>query len=62
MRRSRCRQSRATIILTSSPAFLAAADTVIYAPATGPILSGTHSGLLAADSDAAEAYRRAVTR
>src|SRR5699024_4345634 len=53
----RSRQSRATIILTSSPAFLAAADTVIYAPATGPILSGTHSGLLAA-----EAYRRAVTR
>lgn len=56
----RSAEATATIILTSSPAFLAAADTVVFVPATGPILSGVHSELLAADD--AEAYRQAVTR
>ena len=55
-------RGRATIILTSSPAFLAVADTVAYRPATGPLLIGRHAALLAADSDTAEAYRQAVTR
>nr|WP_209325734.1 ABC transporter ATP-binding protein [Brevibacterium renqingii] len=53
---------RATVILTSSPAFLAAADIVVHVPATGPILRGRHSELLAGDDAAAAAYRRAVTR
>jgi ABC-type multidrug transport system fused ATPase/permease subunit len=55
-------EDRATIILTSSPAFLAAADAVVYQPSSGPALIGHHSELLTADGDTAEAYRQAVTR
>ncbi|UZD62854.1 ABC transporter transmembrane domain-containing protein [Brevibacterium sp. JSBI002] len=58
-RRSR---EQATIILTSSPAFLAAADTVIYRPTSGPLLLGRHADLLETDTDSAEAYRDALTR
>ncbi|SDT11712.1 putative ABC transport system ATP-binding protein [Brevibacterium siliguriense] len=58
----RRRRERATIILTSSPAFLAAADTVVYRPTTGPLLIGRHADLLEADTDSAGAYRDAVTR
>ena len=53
---------QATIILTSSPAFLAAADTVVYRPTSGRLLIGRHADLLEADTDSAEAYRDAVTR
>ena len=53
---------RTTLVLTSSPAFLAAADTVVFRPTSGPLLIGTHSELITADSDAAEAYRKTVTR
>lgn len=53
---------QSTIILTSSPAFLAAADTVVYRPASGPLLIGRHADLLETDTDGAEAYRDAVTR
>ncbi|MEY8570430.1 ABC transporter transmembrane domain-containing protein [Brevibacterium linens] len=53
---------QATIILTSSPAFLAAADTVVYRPTSGPPLIGRHADLLEADTDSAAAYRDAVTR
>ena len=57
----------ATLIFTSSPAFLAAAETVVFAPTTGPSLVGKHADLLAAadadaDNTSAEAYRNAVTR
>ncbi|WP_432790963.1 ABC transporter ATP-binding protein [Brevibacterium sp. K11IcPPYGO002] len=55
-------RDRATIILTSSPAFLAAADTVVYRPTSGPLLIGSHADLLEADADGADAYRDAVTR
>ncbi|MGO2037972.1 MAG: ABC transporter transmembrane domain-containing protein [Brevibacterium sp.] len=58
----RSAESAATIILTGSPAFLAAADTVVFVPESGPVLIGEHSALLAADDDASEAYRAAVTR
>nr|WP_276584390.1 ABC transporter ATP-binding protein [Brevibacterium permense] len=53
---------QATIILTSSPAFLAAADTVVYRPTSGPLLIGRHADLLETDTDSAAAYRDAVTR
>lgn len=56
------RGGQATIILTSSPAFLAAADTVVYRPTSGPLLLGRHADLLETDTDSAEAYRDAVTR
>ncbi|WP_350270559.1 ABC transporter ATP-binding protein [Brevibacterium sp. CBA3109] len=61
------RGNAATIILTSSPAFLAAADSVVFVPDTGPVLSGKHAELLAAADEpaagaSAEAYRNAVTR
>ena len=55
-------REQATIILTSSPAFLAAADTVVYRPTSGPPLIGRHADLLEADTDSAAAYRDAVTR
>ncbi|WP_228282728.1 ABC transporter transmembrane domain-containing protein [Brevibacterium atlanticum] len=55
-------EATVTLILTSSPAFLAAADTVVYVPATGPVLVGGHHELLAAADGTAEAYRQAVTR
>ena len=55
-------REQATIILTSSPAFLAAADTVVYRPTFGPPLIGRHADLLEADTDSAAAYRDAVTR
>lgn len=58
----RRRREQATIILTSSPAFLAAADTVVYRPRSGPLLIGRHADLLEADTDSAEAYRDTVTR
>ncbi|MGO2862644.1 MAG: ABC transporter transmembrane domain-containing protein [Brevibacterium sp.] len=58
----RSAESAATIILTGSPAFLAAADTVVFVPESGPVLIGEHSALLAADDEASEAYRAAVTR
>lgn len=56
------RGSAATLIFTSSPAFLAAADSVVFVPATGPSLIGKHTDLLADSGEAAEAYRNAVTR
>lgn len=56
------RGDQATIILTSSPAFLAAADIVVYRPTSGPLLLGRHADLLETDTDSAEAYRDAVTR
>lgn len=61
------RGNAATIILTSSPAFLAAADSAVFVPAAGPVLSGKHAELLAAADESAagasaEAYRNAVTR
>ena len=61
------RSAAATLIFTSSPAFLAAAETVVFAPTTGPSLVGKHADLLAAadadaDNTSAEAYRNAVTR
>ena len=52
----------ATIIFTSSPAFLAAANTVVFIPTSGPVLIGAHAELLSADNDSAETYRQAVTR
>jgi ABC-type multidrug transport system fused ATPase/permease subunit len=55
-------EATATLILTSSPAFLAAADTVVFVPTTGPVLVGGHHELLAAADGTAEAYRQAVTR
>lgn len=55
-------EATATLILTSSPAFLAAADTVVFVPQAGPVLIGHHHDLLGADDDAAEAYRQAVAR
>ncbi|WP_413336505.1 ABC transporter transmembrane domain-containing protein [Brevibacterium sp. GP-SGM9] len=55
-------ESAATIILTSSPAFLAAADSVVFVPETGPVLIGRHAELLTAADEASEAYRQAVTR
>lgn len=55
-------REQATIILTSSPAFLAAADTVVYRPTSGCLLVGRHADLLETDTDGAEAYRDAVTR
>ncbi|MGC3022608.1 ABC transporter transmembrane domain-containing protein [Brevibacterium sp. FAM 24630] len=55
-------EAAATIIITSSPAFLAAADTVVFAPAAGPVLIGHHADLLTAEGASAEAYRQAVTR
>ncbi|MGC2941328.1 ABC transporter transmembrane domain-containing protein [Brevibacterium sp. FAM 24638] len=58
----RSTEATATLILTSSPAFLAAADTVVFVPATGPVLIGSHHELLAAADGTAEAYRQAVTR
>ena len=54
--------SAATIIVTSSPAFLAAANTVVFIPSSGPVLIGDHAELLAADNDTAASYRQAVTR
>lgn len=66
------REAAATIVFTSAPALLAAADSVVFVPTTGPVLIGGHAELLAAagdsaaaDSDAdasAKAYRNAVTR
>ncbi|WP_235343489.1 ABC transporter transmembrane domain-containing protein [Brevibacterium sp. UCMA 11754] len=58
----RASRSAATVIVTSSPAFLAAADTVVFVPANGQVLIGGHAELLAAESAAAESYRQAVTR
>ncbi|SMX84952.1 MULTISPECIES: ABC transporter transmembrane domain-containing protein [unclassified Brevibacterium] len=56
------RGTAATLIFTSSPAFLAAAQTVVFVPATGSSVVGRHADLLAADNKSAEAYRNAVTR
>ncbi|SDS05722.1 ABC transporter [Brevibacterium sandarakinum] len=70
------REDAATLIATSSPAFLAVADSVVFVPATGPALIGKHADLLAAadesasntstdesvDRISATAYRNAVTR
>ena len=56
------RANAATLIFTSSPAFLAAADSVVFVPGTGRSLIGKHTDLLADSSEAAEAYRNAVTR
>ncbi|MGN6036336.1 ABC transporter transmembrane domain-containing protein [Brevibacterium casei] len=47
----------ATLLFTSSPAFLAAADTVVFVPASGRVRVGAHADLLDVD-----AYRTAVTR
>lgn len=58
----RSAEAAATIILTSSPAFLAAADTVVFVPFSGPVLVGGHHELLGAETEAAETYRQAVTR
>ncbi|WP_319021156.1 ABC transporter ATP-binding protein [Brevibacterium aurantiacum] len=56
------RGTAATLIFTSSPAFLATAETVVFVPTTGLSLVGKHADLLAAADKSAEAYRNAVTR
>ena len=53
----RSSETTATLLFTSSPAFLAAADTVVFVPAAGRFRMGAHADLL---DD--EAYRTAVTR
>lgn len=53
----RSSETTATLLFTSSPAFLAAADTVVFVPASGRVRMGAHADLL---DD--EAYRTAVTR
>ncbi|MBM6591379.1 ABC transporter ATP-binding protein [Brevibacterium sp. RIT803] len=58
----RASRSAATVIVTTSPAFLAAADTVVFVPVNGQVLIGGHTELLAGESAAAESYRQAVTR
>ncbi|GAA1927852.1 ABC transporter ATP-binding protein [Brevibacterium antiquum] len=58
----RAGRSAATVIVTASPAFLAAADTVVFVPVNGQVLIGGHAELLAAESAAAESYRQAVAR
>ncbi len=56
------RRAEATLVVTGSPAFLAAADSVVYAPADAPAVIGTHADLLAADGPIGDAYREAVVR
>ncbi|MEI5672289.1 MULTISPECIES: ABC transporter ATP-binding protein [unclassified Nocardioides] len=46
------------VVLTSSPALLAAADRVVHVAADGTTVTGTHAGLLAEDAS----YRTAVLR
>lgn len=53
----RSSETTATLLFTSSPAFLAAADTVVFVPASGRVRVGAHADLLDVD-----AYRTAVTR
>ncbi|GAA3839076.1 hypothetical protein KACC15558_22410 [Brevibacterium ammoniilyticum] len=57
--RLRSSATTATVLLTSSPAFLAAADTVVFVPARGEVRTGTHAELL---NDSDDTYRKAVTR
>ncbi|GAA0037404.1 ABC transporter ATP-binding protein [Brevibacterium metallidurans] len=57
--RLRSSTTTATVLLTSSPAFLAAADTVVFVPARGVVRTGTHAELL---NDSDDTYRKAVTR
>ena len=51
-----------TLVVTGSPAFLAAADAVVYVPADAPAVTGTHSGLLGAAGTIGDSYREAVAR
>ncbi|PAK95553.1 hypothetical protein B8X04_09800 [Brevibacterium casei] len=53
----RSAETTATLLFTSSPAFLAAADSVVFVPASGRVRVGAHADLLDV-----EAYRTAVTR
>lgn len=54
--------ARTTVVVTSSPAFLAVADRVIFARVDGTTASGSHTDLLSADGPAGDAYRAAVIR
>lgn len=56
------RREAITLVVTGSPAFLAAADSVVYVSADAPAVTGTHSELLAAPGAIGDAYREAVTR
>lgn len=56
------RREATTLVVTGSPAFLAAADSVVYVSADAPAVTGTHSELLAASGAIGDAYREAVTR
>lgn len=56
------RREATTLVVTGSPAFLAAADPVVYVSADAPAVTGTHSELLAAPGAIGDAYREAVTR
>ncbi|MEV4902684.1 ABC transporter ATP-binding protein [Citricoccus sp. NPDC055426] len=49
---------RTTVVVTSSPAFLAVADTVVHVRRDGTSTAGTHQSL----SEGSEAYRTAVDR
>ena len=54
----RSSKTTATLLLTSSPAFLSAADTVVFVPVAGRVRVGAHADLLSDDVS----YRSAVTR
>ncbi|GAA4776578.1 ABC transporter ATP-binding protein [Citricoccus nitrophenolicus] len=49
---------RTTVVVTSSPAFLAVADTVVHVHRDGTSTTGTHQSL----SESSDAYRTAVAR
>ncbi|GAA4511555.1 ABC transporter transmembrane domain-containing protein [Brevibacterium yomogidense] len=54
--------ARTTVVVTSSPAFLAVADRVVFAHGDGTADSGTHADLVNAEGPAGDAYRAAVIR
>ena len=56
------RREAVTLVVTGSPAFLAAADSVVYVPAGAPAVTGTHSELIGAPGAIGNAYREAVAR
>ncbi|SMY11565.1 ABC transporter transmembrane domain-containing protein [Brevibacterium jeotgali] len=56
------RREAVTLVVTGSPAFLAAADSVVYVPAGAPAVTGTHSELIGAPGVIGDAYREAVAR
>jgi putative ABC transport system ATP-binding protein len=45
------RRDRTTVVVTASPILLAAADRVVFVPASGAVRSGSHADLLRADED-----------